>query len=212
MVQNKRDKLTEFNRNNILNAAKTLFETNGVMQTKMDDIAKEADYSKSTIYIYFKSKDEIYNYIVYESMLMLKENFKSAIADNNDFEKIYFNICNILTEFQCEYPFYFDSILKEISVDKQDFDCCPVLQDIYNVGEEINEIISSMLFRGINSGYLDKNLNLVPTIFMLWASLCGIIKMAEQKEKYMQDKHNVSKADYLDYSFKLLLKSLKAGK
>ena len=48
--------LEQFNRDNILTAARELFETKGVQDTTMDDIALQADYSKSTIYVYFRSK------------------------------------------------------------------------------------------------------------------------------------------------------------
>ena len=41
--------LEQFNRDNILTAARELFETKGVQDTTMDDIALQADYSKSTI-------------------------------------------------------------------------------------------------------------------------------------------------------------------
>ena len=40
--------LEQFNRDNILTAARELFETKGVQDTTMDDIALQADYSKST--------------------------------------------------------------------------------------------------------------------------------------------------------------------
>ena len=60
----KKEALEQFNRDNILGAAKELFESKGVEKTTMDDIAALADYSKSTIYVYFKSKEEIYNSIV----------------------------------------------------------------------------------------------------------------------------------------------------
>ena len=50
--------LEQFNRDNILTAARELFETKGVQDTTMDDIALQADYSKSTIYVYFRSKEE----------------------------------------------------------------------------------------------------------------------------------------------------------
>jgi len=211
MRMNKRDKLTEFNRSNILEAAKALFEANGVVATTMDDIAKKADYSKSTIYVYFKSKDEIYNYIIYESMVLLKDRFKAATEEHASFEDIYFSICGILVSFQQEYPLYFDSILKEISVDEKDFDNYPVLRDIYLIGEEINAVISAMFCKGMESGYLRADLKPIPTIFTLWASLCGIIRMAEQKEKYFQEKLQLSKQEYLDYSFRLLLQAMKAG-
>jgi AcrR family transcriptional regulator len=81
MGKNKRDKLTEFNRSIILEAAKTLFEADGAGQTTMDDIAKQADMSKSTIYVYFRSKDEIYYSLIFESMLLLKEKLDAAVKN-----------------------------------------------------------------------------------------------------------------------------------
>ncbi len=211
MAQGKRDRLAEFNRGNILGAAKALFEEKGVAQTTVDDIAKKADYSKSTIYVYFKSKEEIYYNIVRESMEMLKNRFQSAIAAHRDFEVVFYALCGELTGFQREYPLYFDSILGEISVDETDFVRCPVLRDIYEIGEEINAVISEMLRRGIETGYLHTDLKPIPTIFMLWASMCGVIKMAHMKEKYFCDKLGMARQEYLDYSFGMLLRSMKRG-
>ena len=53
MAQKKENRLVRFNRQNILEAAERLFAEKGVRQTTMDDIAKAADYSKSTVYVYF---------------------------------------------------------------------------------------------------------------------------------------------------------------
>ena len=49
MGARKKEALERFNRDNILTAAKELFELNGIEHTTMDDIARQADYSKSTI-------------------------------------------------------------------------------------------------------------------------------------------------------------------
>ena len=43
MGARKKEALEQFNRNNILSAAKELFETKGVENTTVDDIAKLAD-------------------------------------------------------------------------------------------------------------------------------------------------------------------------
>lgn len=45
---------------NILNSAKDLFLTFGYEKTSMDKISKKAGISKSNLYNYFKSKDEIF--------------------------------------------------------------------------------------------------------------------------------------------------------
>ena len=59
-----KEHLVRFHQQNILAAAEKLFSEKGVCQTTMDDISRAAEYSKSTIYVYFHSKDEIYNYII----------------------------------------------------------------------------------------------------------------------------------------------------
>jgi AcrR family transcriptional regulator len=46
----KKEKLKEFHKNNIIESAKALFAERGTDRTSMDDIAKVADYSKTTLY------------------------------------------------------------------------------------------------------------------------------------------------------------------
>ena len=58
-MRQKKQKLIEYNKNNIVEAARILFQKNGIVQTTVDDIAREADCSKATIYVYFKNKDDI---------------------------------------------------------------------------------------------------------------------------------------------------------
>lgn len=205
----KREQLTEFNRNNILDAARKLFEEKGLMQTTMDDIAKEADYSKSTIYVYFKSKDEIYNHIVYRSMLMLKDNMIQSIDCSKNYETSFFAICNSLVEFQEEYPMYFESITGKIGISQKDFEEQPILLEVYNVGEEIYQIIASLLEKGIEDKYFREDLEPLTTMFAVWASVSGIISMASHKECYLKEKANINKKAFLEDSFKLLLNSLK---
>lgn len=205
----KREQLTEFNRNNILDAAKKLFEEKGLSQTTMDDIAKEADYSKSTIYVYFKSKDEIYNHIVYKSMCLLRDNLNHSIESSNEYERYFFAICDTLVDFQEEYPLYFESITGKIGISQKEFEEQPILIEVYNVGEEINRSVARLFENGIKDEYFRKDLEPLTTMFALWASICGIISMASQKESYLKEKANISKKEFLYYSFKMLLNSLK---
>lgn len=60
----KKQALTEFHRGSILAAAERLFAEKGTEKTTMDDIAREAEYSKATLYVYFQSKEEIINAIL----------------------------------------------------------------------------------------------------------------------------------------------------
>jgi len=64
--KNKRDKYLEDRRNQILDAAIEVFGNKGLDVATVDDIAQAAGISKGTIYLYFKSKDEIFDSILAE--------------------------------------------------------------------------------------------------------------------------------------------------
>jgi len=204
----KKETLIQFNRSNIIESAKKLFQTKGVEQTTMDDIAKDADYSKSTIYVYFKSKDEIYNSIACEYMNLLKARLEDCTINLNNFEACYYKICNTIVEFQEQFPLYFETLVGEIKVDPEQMEEDNILREIYNTGEEINDIIAKILQLGIDNQFIRKDIELIPTVFYLWSAISGIILMAERKRKYLELRMGLNLEDYLNYSFKMLLRSI----
>jgi AcrR family transcriptional regulator len=56
--------VTEERKEQIIQAATTAFARSGFSKTRMDDIAKESGLSKGALYLYFKSKDEIFGGIL----------------------------------------------------------------------------------------------------------------------------------------------------
>lgn len=205
----KKEKLIRFNQQNILDAAQKLFVQKGVRQTTMDDIAKAADYSKSTIYVYFKSKEEIYHYIIYEHMCRLKDMTLDCVEKNGTFEECYHEICSGLVNYYEQYPLYFVSIMGNISVDEQDLQESEILRQIYNVGEEINDIMAGLFEKGMKENYLCKGVDILPAVFTLWASLGSLITMAYEKEAYLLKRMHMDRTAFLRYGFQLLLDSVK---
>ncbi len=72
-MKNKKQVVSEFRRAEILNAARTVFAKRGFALGIMDAIAKEAGVAKGTLYLYFRSKDEIYRAVLDHDMKSLKE-------------------------------------------------------------------------------------------------------------------------------------------
>ena len=73
----------------------------------MDDIALQADYSKSTIYVYFRSKEDIYNSIVVDYLDILIGEMTVYIEGATSFEDSYYKLCERLVFFCERYPKYF---------------------------------------------------------------------------------------------------------
>ena len=78
MARRKKQPVQE-HRGAIAAAAAALFEQNGAASTTMDDIAHAAGYSKATVYVYFKNKDEIVSLLTLESMRRLREHLCRAL-------------------------------------------------------------------------------------------------------------------------------------
>lgn len=209
MKQSKKENLSKFNKDNIILAAEKLFIEYGYEKSSMDDVSKASEYSKSTVYVYFKSKEEIYNYIILKGMNILKEKMYEAVNKNKDIIDRYFDLCFAIADFQEKYPLHFDGVIGNISIDFDENDDNDVNKKIYIAGEEINEISFKLIKEGMDSGILRKELKLPETVFMFWASLSGIVKIAAQKTEYIVKQMQTSKDGFLQYSFKLLLDSIR---
>jgi AcrR family transcriptional regulator len=59
-IQERKEREKERRRQQIIVAAKRVFSQKGFNKTTMEDIAKEAELSPGTLYLYFKNKEELY--------------------------------------------------------------------------------------------------------------------------------------------------------
>ena len=68
-------------RKNISAAAEQLFMAKGIENTSMNDIARATGYSKATLYVYFKNKEEIIRYPLYFKMVLENINIDFETRD-----------------------------------------------------------------------------------------------------------------------------------
>jgi AcrR family transcriptional regulator len=71
-MKSKQKIVSEFRRTEIIDAARTVFARRGFAQGILDEIAKEAGIAKGTVYLYFRSKTEIYKAVLDRDMKILK--------------------------------------------------------------------------------------------------------------------------------------------
>ena len=64
MNSKRKIQLADFNRTVILATANTLFLNHGIEGTTMDEIAHEVGFSKTTLYTYFDSKQDIVDHLI----------------------------------------------------------------------------------------------------------------------------------------------------
>ena len=208
MHESRKESLTEFHRQNILQAAQTLFSQKSFAGATMDEIARVAHYSKATLYVYFKSKEEILQNLTCSSMHKLYEHLHNAIANEPSFFKCFKALCYELVSYQQKEPLFFELSLKTINTEAVSPETPELLKNTIMSVRMINTDIAQFLQKGIDEGLIHDDLKLLPATFWLWGSITGIIQLATQKELYILRAMEMTKTEFLDYNFKLILQGL----
>jgi len=83
-VDGKQKVVAEFRRSEILAAATKVFATKGFVATRMEDIAKAARLAKGTLYLYFQSKDAIYQATVQQAVTKMAALIEERVRKESD--------------------------------------------------------------------------------------------------------------------------------
>lgn len=197
-------RLVELYNYTVTTVGEKLFEEKGFEATSMDDIAQKLEISKSTLYVYFKSKQLIWDSIVCKYMEQLLEDAKKAAEGKGTFEERYYQLCfDIADKFE-KHPMFYKATLNKISMDMEQ----EVYKKIYETGEQTNEAIADFIRSGIEEGIVRKDIDIYPAVIMMWSSISGIISMANDKEEYLKIRFNLTKEEYLKKAFKMLLEGV----
>lgn len=181
-------------RSRIADEAQKLFSEKGIGKTSMDEIAAAAGYSKATLYVYFKNKSEIVDYLAEKSLSSLKSAIMNSAGESDTFHDRFMKLCFSLAQYQEDFPEYFDISLNFIAFTPD--------TDVYKTGEELNEGIRQM-FAPFGVDLLTKD------IFQLWGMISGLIKLADQKKEYINLVSGLDKERFLEEGFERLFLLIK---
>ena len=201
MSLKRKERLKELHTICVLEAAEKLFEKKGFDAVSMDEVAFNTGISKSTVYVYFKSKQIIWDSIVCKYMELLLEDAKKAADGDGSFEDRYYKLCFDIAEKFEAHPLFCKGTLGKISVDMDQ----ELYKKIYDIGEQTNEEIARFIRSGIEEGVVRKDIDIYPAVIMMWSSISGIISMANDKEEFLKLRFNMSKDEYLKKAFQMLL-------
>jgi AcrR family transcriptional regulator len=84
---NKTDVVTDFRRSQVIAAARERFTKHGLAGTTMDGIAQAAGVAKGTVYLYYKSKEDIFRQILDEDLAHLQDETVPLVSGPGDIEQ-----------------------------------------------------------------------------------------------------------------------------
>jgi len=164
----------------ILEAARRVFESKGFLNTTLQDVAKEAEISVGLIYRYFQSKEDMFAALALKGAeqfdLELESVLKKGARKKNSVQKILTSIAKSFFDFYSPYGEYFDMLLYSYKGLKQVQIQGSTLTSLMSVTlgslDKLKTfIVNSPEFRAKND---DEALQVV---FLLWGILLGCHKI-----------------------------------
>ena len=197
----------------IINAAERVFFEKGFENSTMDDIAKEAEFTKKTIYSYFKSKEELYFEIMLSGFNVLNELFDKIInedIESSEFQKIS-KFGKVFIEFSKNYPGYFRAIAdyENKYFDFKVEDDNSLIKKCYTAGQYSIEVLNSCIINGMKNGELIDDADSDTICLLLWSTMMGYIGLLNKKEKYINAYYNKNIENSMEDGISILLKSIK---
>ncbi|MBW1778005.1 MAG: helix-turn-helix transcriptional regulator [Deltaproteobacteria bacterium] len=200
-IQERKERERERRRQQIMVAARRVFSAKGLEKSTMEDIAKEAELSPGTLYLYFRNKDELFASL---SLRMLQ------------FLNIRLEELEQKRTLSVEKKFH---VLKKALYDVYDFDPLVLInmfhlqssETLKNLSDELIQEIKTLSRKSLRSmahvfeeGIKEKRfIERHPTAMAdsLWALFSGIV-LWEESKKIIDDNKNYLKPT-LDLAFEI---------
>lgn len=205
-VSERKEREKEQRRNDILDAAEKLFFSKGVENTSMDEIAAATELSKGTLYLYFKSKDDMFHAIICRALHIMFNLFSAATSDIKSGAEKLQAIGQAYVNFFNDYPDYFEALMHQ---EKHTFgevnEENPYVIKCIELGDRVFAFLQEIIRQGIKDGSLSKDLDPVMHSFVLWGFSTGMLQLVKTKGPVITNMWGSSLDDLIRYSFNLML-------
>jgi len=203
-IADRREREKAKRRDTIVDAAEELFFSKGIANTTIDEIAETVELSKATIYLYFKTKEEIYCAIVQRAMNLIKTSMQEAAKKGkNGLECLYLQ-GQAFYEFYKTHPNYFSALFHRELYNMLQGKENPMIEDILTQGEELFESAVAIIKSGIEDGSIRPDVDPYKAALSLDGIFSGLLKVVSIEEDHLMKYHNVTPEELIRYSMELI--------
>ncbi len=194
-------------REEILEAAEKLFFSRGIDNTTMDDVAEEAELSKGTLYLYFKSKEEIHWEITQRHITQVVDNMKKAMKPSMNAIENLLTMARIFVEhFEEDHAvahsvlFFQTCDLKTLNLDMEQINRA-------FIEDSPIHMVSEYVQKGVKEGLIRNDIPAEVLSSTLWAQLLGVMQIITVKKELFEI-IQITKEDVIDSHIKIVLNGI----
>lgn len=179
--QRERLEIMETSRGNrapaLIEAARELFFEKGYSGTTMELVSRRAGFSKRTVYLYFKNKDDLFLAVASQGLEQLQASLEDVDVDGLDYEEAMETIMERYIRFAADESEYFRFVFHDATQSM-----------IANAGEPVRERIARQerACLGVPARVVEKGISegIVPAVdpleaaIVFWGTVTGIILLS----------------------------------
>lgn len=182
-TQARKDREKENRREQILAAAVTIMSENGVRGLNIDRVAERTELAKGTIYLYFKSKEEILATLsVRARQSILKEFQKINDSSKDPIEKLV-DIASANHNFYKKNP-----LLHDLMLLFESDNTLTETDEMYQSSQAITNLVASIVKEAQDNGDLNSALDPLALTFCLWGMSMGMIQLIKVRGELIKNR------------------------
>jgi len=204
-ITERKQREKERRRNDIIDAAERLFFKKGYEHVTMDDIAAEAELSKGTLYLYFKSREDLHYAIVMRGLEILNRLIREVYDPNKKGLENILQMGESYIRFFREYPDYFKAIM---FFDATKFDKVETESRLKILGNDSPLVFfMEVLQQGQEDGSISPDIPAAQLAIILWAQVSGVFEFIALRGR-MLDLMGIDNIELIRNQIKVLLYGL----
>lgn len=196
-IAERKEREKEQRRNLILDAAERVFFSRGMEFSTMDEVAEEAELSKGTLYLYFRSKEDIRFAIFQRGAAILKEIMLKGLDDRQTGKDQLLTLGNSFILFSQQYADYFRIFIDIQSTNMENLNIGKEAFEDYIRNQSPITIVRQCVTKGLNDGSIRKDIPENHLTATLWSQMLGILMVIMHHEHIFRI-FNLDVADILN--------------
>ena len=208
-IKERREREKLQRQNDILDAAEKVFFNKGYGTATMDDVAADAELSKGTLYLYFKTKEELYFGLTHRALLNLQERFQKVLdGEGKGMQKVV-NIGHAFYAYSVEEPDYYKTIAQfEMAQLDATQEGQEIVEKCHQAGKGVMEQVAAAIVQGVNDGSIRKDVDPLKIAFLLQGLSNGVIQLMAREGKHIEKLEAFEVSELMDEFIDIMIRAL----
>ena len=179
-VRERREEEKRLRRHEILAAAKRVYSRKGFLSATIEDIAAEARVSVGTIYSYYKSKEDLYVSLLFESMEIFSRELTKILRSRRRPDRKLRDAWNFFYRFREEFP---ESYRVFFLFHRQGFPAAvpeATLQELNRRAGRNFALAAAIVKEAMEAGIYREG-NAREVVDILWSMFMGLVHLSETR-------------------------------